>query len=349
MNKAIILIFLITLLSCSKKEELTLMHWEGYAPTKVKKEFKRIIKEKYDIDLELKIIHPNNNDDILSSLKNENADIFVLSSYSLADPGQKIYENKYLTTIDITKISNIDLVIPQLLKLPIILHSKSYKALPIENQTARLISKSTISKKEQSWKLILDSKYKHLRSFEYVEDIMVQTALASNIPPLSIYNIEKLKKETSFLNNLSIVKNKYTQLWSEYTKEKDLKGANLIVSFNNIIEENTKEIWNYLIPKEGTNFSMEFIAIGARTLKSDQKSILAHEWINFTLSEFYQREIIMKQNKASPIIYKFIKPLTDLETKRFSFDKLHYYDKVILPSKTRIQESDFQMLWDSIK
>jgi spermidine/putrescine-binding protein len=342
MRLLLLITIILTTFSCTKKETLSLVHWEGYSPLKKRVKFKKYIKEKHNIDLEFNTIHPRNDDDIIETLKKQEADLFIMAPYLLANPNFALYKNEYLGDIDLEKIQNHKLMIPQFLKIPQFKYQGKQKALPIENLTPRLMSKIEIPKEKQSWSLTLSKKYKHLKNFDYIEHIIKQTALASGVDKEKIFDVNHLRDHKSFRVNYKIATSLYSQKWMNYLDTKDMKGSNLVVSFDYFVEENSKENWHYLIPKEGTNFIFETIGITTKTTQNPTKNLIAHEWINFMLSEVYQTEIVIKQHKAKPVIYKFRDKLNETQIKSYSFDRMEFYDNILVPSNVSVSNTIFE-------
>ena len=80
--------------------------WEGYTPDKAIEEFKVLVKEKYDVDLDIKVEFVQSADDFQKALKTKTADIVSPSHNLPKDSRYKYISGKLVLPIDLNNVPN---------------------------------------------------------------------------------------------------------------------------------------------------------------------------------------------------------------------------------------------------
>lgn len=326
-----LILLLLTLLmsSCSKKEELNLNVWKGFAPEFARLKFQKLMKEKHGIDVTVKVQYPTNEDDFYNSIKDGSADLMSPSHYLFKGPNYRYIQDDLFMEIDKEKIENYKNLYPIFANFSFLRSKGKLYGVPLENSSYCLIyDAKKVDSVPNTWKILWDPKYKgkYAVSEYYFETNFYITALISGIPREKIFDVHSVIKNELFLRNLDELALNARSYWDDLEVPADIKGSHVASAFGNFIDQlSPEEDWRFIEPVEGVPGSMDFMVINKKIKDNSTKVLLAHEWINFALTEFYQREVIMKGNGEMPVIWKFKTPLTKYEKERFKFDDTEYY------------------------
>ena len=344
---AILLIFS----SCTKEVNLRLNVWKGFAPKYATSEFIKRMQEKHNIKVNIEVTNPINEDDFHYALVKNKADLISASHYLFRDPTYRYLANDMLLEIDLKKIPNYKKLIMAFTEFDFVRKEKKIYGVPLENSSYRLVyNAKKVKVPPTSWKMLWNKKYKrqYAVSEYYFETNFYVTALASDIPFSKIFDIEYVASNKTFLKNLDSLALNAKNYWSDLEVPKDIEGNHIATAFGNFIHKlSPKEEWKFAHPIEGVPGSMDFMIIN-RLAKSDPlKVLIAHEWINFTLSEFYQRRVIMRGNGEMPVISKFKTNLKQYETNRYmlSDDKYYKEQRFLWPARTRKNLILMEKVW----
>ena len=136
--------------------------------------------------------------------------------------------------------------------------------------------------------------------------------------------------------------------FGDLEQPKDIKGSTFSTGFGNFIHLLApEEEWEFAHPKEGVPGTMDFTSLVNHKQMTGIKEKISYEWINFTLSEHYQRAVIMEGNGEMPVITKFERPLTPYQIKRFQLNNIEYYKKsrFLWPARSRANTELMEKLW----
>lgn len=335
------LFILIFLVSCSKKVEIGMLVWEGYTSPQVIAKFKKLVKEKHGVEVEFKIEYPYDEDDFLKFIKSGRADIVSISHYLFQDPIFLFLEENHLLALDLKKIPNYENIFPPFKEFKFLRKNGDTYGIPLENSSYRLFYDSKkMNTTPTSWSVLWEpsNKGKYSLSEYYFETNFYLTALVSGIPRDKIFDTSFVVSNPLFIKNLTYLAQNARTYFDDLEEPSDIKGSILSTGFGNFIHKlSPDEEWRFANPTEGVPGSMDFWAVNAKVSSSKLKLKIIYDWINFTLSDYYQREVLIETNGEMPVIWKFDRPLTEYQKNRFKFHDQNYYnkDRFLWPARSR--------------
>ncbi|OUR93611.1 hypothetical protein A9Q84_19270 [Halobacteriovorax marinus] len=348
-----LLLLSVFLFSCTDKRELRLNVWKGFAPEFARVEFQKQMQEKYGIEVKVLVQNPVNEDDFYNSIIDGSADLISASHYLFHGPTYKYLQDKLLLEVDTKKLSNYKNLYPIFANFSFLKDQGKLYGVPLENSSYRLIYNSNkVERKPRSWKVLWDPKFKGKYSVSeyYFETNFYITALVSGVPMEKIFDVEHVLLNKTFLKNFDYLALNARAYWDDLERPVDIKGSHVATAFGNFVDQlKPKEDWKFSNPSEGVPGSMDFMVMNRKTLGDSKKVLLAHEWINFTISEYYQREVIMKGNGEMPVISKFKTPLSKYQKDRFMFENISYYEnkRFLWPPRSREALRSMKKAWVS--
>lgn len=340
-RKLFFFVCLFSLLSCSKKVELKLLIWEGFAPSEVLEIFQKEMKKKHGVDVSFRVKFPYDEDDFLNYLKEDKADLVSISHYMFQDPIYLLIKENRLLELDLARIPNYKNIFPPFKEFKFLREENRVYGVPLENSSYGLFYNSKkLSLKPESWSILWDQRFKGKYSISeyYFETNFYITALASGIPLDKVFDTNYVVSNPLFMKNLTYLAQNARTYFDDLEEPSDIKGSILSTGFGNFIHKlSPDEEWRFANPTEGVPGSMDFWAVNAKVSSSKLKLKIIYDWINFTLSDYYQREVLIETNGEMPVIWKFDRPLTEYQKNRFKFHDQNYYnkDRFLWPARSR--------------
>lgn len=348
-----IFVIIILLVSCKKERiELDFLIWEGYGPSFARDYFVRSMKEKYGIDVILNIKYIENEELLYNEIKNKNTDYMTISHYLFDDPDYQYIERELIKKIDTSILKNHKNIIKEFRELPFLKKDKSVYGVALENSSYRLVyDASKIPAPKSSWSILWEEQFKKKYSVSgyYFETNFYITALYTGYKDNEIFDIEKISKDKNFIRNLEELAKNSVNYWDDLETPEEIEGKEIATAFGNFLYKlkNKKENWKFLEPIEGVPGTMDFSVISSRVKNNSMKEKIIYEWIDFTLSDYYQKEVIINSSGEMPVITTLNNQLTEEQIQRYHLrDTTYYKEKRFLwPGRSLKIQKKMEDMW----
>jgi spermidine/putrescine-binding protein len=331
-------VFVLPVLAFSEEITLKMLVWEGYAPQEMQDKFSELVKEKYGVDVTFEVSFVGGNDDFIPALRGKKADIISPSHivpkdnrFNLITMNLNLLNMNLILPLDLDLIPNYENLMPALKKADYATQDGDVFAVPHVRGPYGLAYNTTIIKEEpKSWNILWDPKYRKnyvLGGIDQYEHNVSLTALAMGIPPEKIYDYRSLNTPR-FQEKLSQLAANAHSFWEGVDDAQTLKGHALAVVWGFSLPEleTMGEKWKIAEPTEGTTGWVDNFMISSALAGKPKKRLIAHEWLNFVLSDDYQLYNVHGLASA-PVTVTVKNSLTTEEIKRFHLDDPGHFEK----------------------
>ncbi len=327
--------------------------WEGYAPENLQKKFIQDVKTKHGIDLKLDIEFCTGNDDFFPVLRDDKADIISPSHNVPKDKRFKLIKLKLVMPLELDQIPNYKNIQPALQQADYCTEKNKVYAVPHVRGPYGLAYNTNIIKEEPaSWNILWDSKYKGqyaIGGADQYEHNVSATALSMGVPSDKIYDYKTINTPEMQAKLAQLAVNA-KGMWEGVDDAKTLKGLALAAVWGFSLPELKQmgETWKIAEPKEGTTGWVDNFMISNTLADKPMKKKIAHEWLNFVLSDDYQVYDV-RGLASAPVTTTVKSSLTDEEIKQFHLDDPSHFEKnrilwKVLDKKDR---NGIKRLWEN--
>lgn len=332
---------------------LRMLIWEGYAPETLQQEFIEEVKNKHGIDLTFDVAFCTGNDDFFPALRDDKADIISPSHNVPKDKRFKLIKLKLVLPLDLGLIPNYTNLLPALLKADYCTQDGKVYAVPHVRGPYGLAYNTNIVKQEpDTWNVLWDPAYKGQYAIggkDQYEHNVSATALALGIPAGKIYDYKTINTP-EMQDKLAQLAMNAKSMWEGVDDAKTLKGLALAAVWGFSFPELKQmgETWRIAEPKEGTTGWVDNFMLSSSLAGQPEKSKIAHEWLNFVLSDAYQVYDI-RGLACAPVTTTVNAKLTPEEISQFHLDDPSHFGKnrilwQVLDKKDR---NGLKRLWDN--
>ena len=315
-----------------EKTELKITCWEGYAKPYVD-DFKALVKNKYKVDLEIKIHNPVDQDEFYEAAKTGKADLISPPQDMVKNP--KFYcfteGNFLLQTPDLNNIPNFKHILPFFQKDQALIHKGLRYGVPYNCGPYGLAYNTEMVKSAPtSWNILFDPQYKDQYTINnnFPKCNIWISALSLGYGYDDIFDISKLdrKKVQDQLNQL--VKNAKS-LWDGAANPDEFPELSLATSWGFAVQKANLKGGKWLLatPKEGGTAWIDYWCITSAAKGLTKR--LSEEWINFMLAPERQVDVVHAQGVA-PAVDNVNDLLTETERKIFHVGDNDYFKTVAL-------------------
>jgi spermidine/putrescine transport system substrate-binding protein len=144
---------------------------------------------------------------------------------------------------------------------------------------------------------------------------------------------------TDKVKNALVLLKRKTKFWSGVPSIVDFKNSDLVTSWG-FTHPSGKSNWKLVHAKEGITSWIDYLVIATHVQADKKKFLIAQEWLNFTLSRNYQRDVVLKKLKSIPANLMVRTPYS-------KSDLNYYYNNLILwPTLSMRARNGFKKIWD---
>ncbi len=314
------------------KAELKITCWEGYAKPYLK-DFKKLVKEKHGLDLEIKIHNPVDQDEFYEAAKKGTADLISPPQDLAKNP--KFYCFKegdfLLREPDLLNIPNFKHILPFFRKDQALIYKKKRYGVPYNCGPYGLAYNTAVVKQAPtSWNIFFEPRYKgkYTINNNFPKCNIWISALALGYSYEEMFDIAKMdrKKVQERLNLL--VKNAKS-LWDGAADPKEFPQLSLATTWGFAAQKANLNGGKWLLaqPKEGGSAWIDYWCI-TKAARGMTKQ-LCEEWINFMLDPVRQADVVHAQG-VSPAVGNVGKLVSESEKKMFHVGDNDYFKTVAL-------------------
>ena len=357
----IMLLLTIVLFSCwsfgfaaaVSKETIRIMCWGGYADQAVIDAFKSLVKEKYNIEVEVKASYAVGQDDFYNAAKNGTADLISPP----ADMAKSIKFNCFpqegylLSEINPDDIPNLKNLLPFFQEDASLIHNGKRYGVPYNCGPYGLAYNADVVKvAPTSWNIFWEPQYagKYTINNNFHKVNIWITALALGYPYSHLFDIDKLDRE-KIQEKLNVLVKNAKSLWDGEANPDEFPELALATTWGFAVVKANQQggNWKLATPKEGGTAWIDYWCI-TQAAKGITKK-LCEEWINLQLSPQFQAAVV-KQQGVSPVVNNVGNLVTPEEKALFHVGDNDYFKTVaiwqVLSEKT---EKAFGEMWEIAK
>ena len=350
------ILFLCPLSGIAQELTLRLHCWEGYAKPYVK-DFKILIKHKYDIDVNMVISNVSDPDEFWQKARGLKVDL-ISPAHNIPNSKQwPFIESGVALPINLDNIPNYKYVLPFLKYNRFITNVKGdVFGIPYTMGPYGLAYNADKVKEPKSWNVLWqdDAQRRYTVSKDYPDANTYIAALALGAKYKHIYDSDKLwatvgrvplktKVEALAANAFSLWEGtanpkefgllRYAATWGYAVSEANKKGLN----------------WKMARPKEGTSLWVDHWLI-THAVNKPLKKLIAEEWINYTLSKTLQIGVVRNWG-VSPVVTNITSDFSNKEVDTFNVGDNEYWKTLSLWQHQSIRtQNTNKFLWrDAIK
>jgi spermidine/putrescine transport system substrate-binding protein len=337
----------------ARQETIRITCWEGYADKAFIDDFKRMVKEKYKIDVEVKPSYATGQEDFYNAARNGTADL-------ISPPADMAKSAKYdclkkgklfLAPLNVKNIPNAAHM------LPFFRADSSLKAngrrygLPYNCGPYGLAYNTDVVKEAPaSWNIFWDPQYagKYTINNNFHKVNIWITALALGYRYEDLFDIDRLDRDRIQPKLNELVKGAKS-LWDGEANADEFPQLSLATTWGfAVVKANQKGgNWKLATAKEGGSAWIDYWCV-THAAKGMKKK-LCEEWINLHLSPKYQAAVV-KQQGVSPVIDNVGDLVTAEEKTLFNVGNNDYFKTVaiwqVMSEKT---EKAFAEMWEEAK
>lgn len=315
-----------------EKSELRITCWEGYAKPYVN-DFKALVKDKYKIDLDVKIHNPVDQDEFYEAAKAGNADLISPPQDLPKNPKFYCFHdgNFLLQTPELKNIPNFKHILPFFQKDQALDYKGERYGVPYNCGPYGLAyNTEVVHQVPTSWNVFFDPRYKgkYTINNNFPKCNIWVSALSLGYGYEDIFDISKLDRKKVQVRLDQLVKNAKS-LWDGAANPDEFPQLSLATTWGFAAQKaNLKGgKWLLALPKEGGTAWIDYWCI-TRSAKGLTKR-LCEEWINFMLSPVRQIDVVRSQG-VSPAVGNVADKVTATERKMFHVGDNDYFKTVAL-------------------
>ncbi len=340
-----------TSVALAESVTLRLLIWEGYAPEELRTKFIALVKEQYDVDLNLEVSFVNANDDFFPALRDGKVDLISPSHPIPKDARWKLIDRNLVLPINLDNIPNYVNLLPSLQKADYCtLDGKVYAVPHVRGPYGLAYNTGQVKAEPKSWNVLWDPKFKGkytLGQDAYVHNVSI-TALAMGHERDDINNYKKLNT-VEVQAKLGELAANSAHMWQGVDDAKTLKGLSLAVVWGFSIPAlaDQGEVWKIAEPLEGTTGWVDNFMISYTLEDKPKLKRIAEAWLDYVLSDDYQRYTV-RGLACAPVTSNAAELFTENEVQALHLNDPSHFEKnrilwKILDKKDR---NGLKRLWD---
>lgn len=288
-------------------EQLTLrlMVWDGYAPVEAQRNFQRLIKEKYDVDLTFQIESASNPDEYFNKIRAGQVDIISPAHNIPKDSRYNLTENGLTLPVNLANIPNYSKLIPELARQHWAMSQGEVYAVPIVHGFYSLAYNSAVIKEPPtSWSILWNPEYKGRYSvnLDYYELNVYIAVLALGERREDIFHYDTIKGRL-LEARLHYLAENAGKFWRGYDRPEHYKDVVLATTWRFTFPKDIEAFkdWRVAEPREGTPWTIDTIMLSRSLKGSGLKKTIAELWINFLLEPENQLSIFGDSLGTCPV------------------------------------------------
>jgi spermidine/putrescine transport system substrate-binding protein len=344
----------LSLSALAQAEELRILCWEGYASPAYTEKFEKLVKEKYAIEVTLKVTNVSDPEEFFSQVSRRQTDL-ISPAHNIPKASRwRLIERALVLPVELANVPNYQHIIKELQNADYITENGLVYGVPIVYGPYGLMyNTQLVEKAPESWSVFWEPQYagRYAISQDYHEANIYVTALALGFDHEQIYDYRALKQDPRFMPRLAQLAYYSKKFWVGVDSADVLQGLALATGWGFAIPELAKrgEVWKMAQPKEGTTGWVDNWMIGHSLKDNPQMKRIAEEWINFSISPEIQLGYV--RNIAQFPVSLAIKPLlSDTEIVQFHLDDPEYFRNNLVLWKVLSMEDQagFKQMWKQV-
>jgi len=332
---------------------IRLLTWKGYAPDNQVAKFQALMVKKHQLKIKMVITYITSPDDYFNNIRRGEVDIIAPSHNIIKDERYKLLSKQLLLPINLRKIPNYSKMLPALQNAEYATQGENVYHVPLVHGPYGLAyNTDKFATPPSSWNIFWNKSYqgKYAVSSDYPEVNVYVAALAEGFTKSELTDVSKLSSP-AMRNRLVTLINNAGVLWEGVDSAEDFQnvffGTAWGFAFPALLEKG--QTWKMATPKEGTTGWVDGHSLTNALSGRARHKAIAEEWINFTLSDDFQLEAIVKGIGSAPVNTAIKDRLTADEISQFHLDDPDYFKNNIIlwPTLNTRQRNFYKLLWNN--
>jgi spermidine/putrescine transport system substrate-binding protein len=287
---------------------LRLLIWDGYAPQEVRDSFIKIVRKKYDVDLDFSIAYASNPDDFFDALRNDKVDLISPAHNLPKDFRYNLTTNGLTLPIRLENIPNYRHLEPELYRQPWAMEGDDVYAVPVvQGPYALAYNTAMIPTEPTSWRVFWDPAWrgKFMVHKDYYELNVYISALALGCQRTEIFRFDAIKGE-KLDAMIGYLAQGAASFWQGFDKPENYRGLALSTTWRCIFPtaDGAFKGWRVAVPEEGTPWWVDAMLISHTLKEQPLLRRIAEEWIDHLLTDAVQTEAIAMKLGTYPVTRK---------------------------------------------
>lgn len=301
----VLLIWLPGFAEATEQLTLRMMVWDGYAPIEAQRNFQRLIKQKYDIDLLFQIESAFNPDEYFNTIRAGEVDIISPAHNIPKDSRYNLTNNGLTLPINLENVPNYAKLIPDLARQQWAMNKGQVYAVPIVQGFYSLAYNSKIIQEPPtSWSILWDPQYegRYSVNLDYYELNVYIAVLALGERKEDIFHYDTIKG-TLLEERLHYLAKMAGRFWRGYDRPENYEDVALTTTWRFTFPKEITAFsdWRIAEPKEGTPWTIDTIMLSNSLKDNGLKKTIAELWINFLLEPENQLSIFANKLGTCPV------------------------------------------------
>lgn len=302
------------------QQVLRLLVWKGYAPQAKQEEFKRYIAKNYDVDLTIEVAYILAAEDAYEALRLRKADIASPAHNRINDQRFKMIDAGLLLPLNLEDFPNASQLNPSFKRLGHLVKNGVHYGMPFAWGPYGIIYNSDlIDVAPTSLNVLWEPQYQNKISIGSIgENNIYLTALAMGYEQSAMADFSQLNNE-QFRTKLAALVSQAKTVWEGVDTADEIQGLSLATSWGFSLTELQArgENWKWVYPLEGVPGWIDNHVISKAVEDNPQLRLIAQEWVNFTLSAEFQREVLVATLSTHPVNQVALDSSNEAAQKRF--------------------------------
>ncbi len=333
-------------------ETIRITCWEGYAKPFVDN-FKKLVKGEYNIDVDVSIYNPTDQDEFYMAAKNGTADLISPPADLAKTPRFYCFgkDNYLLSPIDLNHVPNFKNMLPFFKEDKSLIFDGKRYGLPYNCGPYGLAyNTDAVKEAPTSWNILWQPDYagKYTINNNFHKCNIWITALSLGYTYDDIFDINKLDRD-KVQTKLNKLAENAKSLWDGAANPDEFPELSLATTWGFAAQQANLKGGHWLIasPKEGGTAWIDYWCI-TQAAKGLVKR-LCERWINYQLSEKVQVQVVKSQG-VSPVVNNVGDMVTPEEKKLFHVGDNEYFKTVaIWQVMSEETEKAFGEMWEEAK
>lgn len=334
------------------QQVLRLLVWEGYAPQAKQEEFKRYIAQNYEVDLKIEVAYILAAEDAYEALRLRKADIVSPAHNRINDNRFKMIDAGLLLPLKLEDFPNFKQLNPSFRRLSHLVQNGVHYGMPFAWGPYGIIYNSDlIDVPPTSLNVLWEPEYKNKISIGGIgENNIYLTALAMGYGQSEMADFSQLDNER-FRVRLAALVSQAKTIWKGVDTADDIQGLSLATSWGFSLTELQARggSWKWAYPLEGVPGWIDNHVISKAVEDNPQLRLIAKEWVNFTLSAEFQREVLVTTLSTHPVNQVALDSSTPAAQNRFYARSINDSAArvILMPEIDRRTRNGLDLLWKS--
>lgn len=284
---------------------LTVLAFGGYLPPDIEATFEKRASSALGEPVDLKVRLVLDENDTFDLVRAGKVDVFISTSESQLDERLDYASRRLTLKVDTTRLTNWRAVDPKTLEFPAVRLPDGVHAVPVlSGPMGLLVDSKRLDPARATWNALLApenaGKYIITNSPQHLAYI---AAIACGLEKDDIFPYDALIKNPKCRETHAALVQNALRAWEGNDRPADFDGAKLGMSWAAALKALRKSdaSWQFVVPEGPQLVCLDFWMLARNAKWTPRKRDLAHLFMDYTLSNEFQRELVVKRGSWEPV------------------------------------------------